>query len=294
MASLAQGPELGERPSAEMSSVQALMEFALPRFAMAEGPREEHPPWLVTSELPASPSPNEIEPRGEDSRSSMDQTSFSSVYFDLDALTSSSNEESLDFKKCKDLLVTILYKSEEVDTLAKSEIALSHNDCPAVSGVRDIRKVVRRREGPLGGSIRRPAGPDSRQELSAPVVDPVTGKCRPGKVSRTVSTSPLTLDMTVVCTPDPDLLQWEAVAQELLPAYTVNRSVTGFDTSTPFVATPAIVMGQQIPHVKNFPKLVGIATVVWTVIFVFLVFLTYAAVGHGRGLVAFVFSQRCS
>ena len=115
------------------------------------------------------------------------QTSLSSVYFNLDALTSSSNEESLDVKKCRDLSVTILYKSEEVDTLAKSEIALSDNDCPVVSGVRDIIQVVRRRDG--------------RQEPSAPAVDPVTGKCRPGKVSRTVSTSPLTLDMTVVCTP---------------------------------------------------------------------------------------------
>ena len=46
-------------------------------------------------------------------------------------------------------------------------------------------------------------------------MDPVTGKCRPGKVARTVSTSPLRLDMTVVCTPDPDLLQPGAVAQEL-------------------------------------------------------------------------------
>ena len=203
---MAEGPELGERPSAEMSSIQALMELALPRFAMAEGPRHVHPPWPVRSEPPASPTPRQIEPRGgEDSRCLMDQTSLSSVYFNLDALTSSSNEESLDVKKCTDLSVTILYKSEEVDTLAKSETALSDNDFPAVSGVRDIRQAVRQRDGPLGGPTRRPARPDSRQEPSAPAVDPVTGKCRPGKVSRTVSTSPLTLDMTVVCTPDPDL-----------------------------------------------------------------------------------------
>ena len=59
----------------------------------------------------------------------------------------------MDVQKCRDLLVTILYKSEEVDKLAKSEIALSDNDCPAVSGVRDIRQVVRRRDGPLGGPV---------------------------------------------------------------------------------------------------------------------------------------------
>ena len=113
------------------------------------------------------------------------------MYFDLDALASSSSEESVDVKICKDLSVTVLYKSDEVDTLAKSEMALSDSDCPAVSGVRDIGKVVRRRDGPLGSPTRIPARPDSRQELSAPVVDLVTGKCKPGKVSMTVSTSPL-------------------------------------------------------------------------------------------------------
>ena len=41
----------------------------------------------------------------------------------------------------------------------------------------------------------------------------------------------------------------------VLPADTVNKSVTGCDTSTPLVATPAIVVGQQIPQVKDFPIL---------------------------------------
>ena len=104
------GPDIGGRPPAEMSSVQALMELALPRFAMTEGPRHVHPPWPVTSEPPASPVPSQTEPRGGvDSRCSMDQTSLSSVYFNLDALTSSSNEESVDVKKCRDLSVTILH-----------------------------------------------------------------------------------------------------------------------------------------------------------------------------------------
>ena len=209
----------------------------------------------------------------------MDQISFSSVYFNLDALTSSSNEESLDVKKCRDLSVTILCKSEEVDTLVKSEVVLSDDDFPVVFGVRDIRQVVRRRDGPLGGPTRRTAWSDSRQEPSDPAVDIVTGKCRPGKVSRTVSTSPLTLDMTVMCTPDPEILQPGAVAQGVLPADTMNKSVTGFDTST---------------QVRDFPTLLRLASVVWTIVLVFLVFLvflTYAAVGHGRGLVAFVFTK---
>ena len=50
VASSAGGPESSGRLTAEMSSVQALMDFALPRFAMAEGPRQAHPPWSVKSE----------------------------------------------------------------------------------------------------------------------------------------------------------------------------------------------------------------------------------------------------
>ena len=42
--STGQGLKLSERPSAEISSVQALMELALPRFTMAEGPRVKHLP----------------------------------------------------------------------------------------------------------------------------------------------------------------------------------------------------------------------------------------------------------
>ena len=86
---------------------------------------------------------------------------------------------------------------------------------------------------------RRTARSDSRQEPSAPVVDLVTGKCKPGKVSRTVSTSPLALDMTVMCTPEAEILQPEAAAQGVLPQDTVTNTVAGFDTSTPAVATPA-------------------------------------------------------
>ena len=142
-----------------------------------------------------------------------------------------------------------------------------------------IRQVVRRRDGPLS---RRLWWPDSRQEPSAPEVDPVTGKCKPGRVSRIVSSSPLTLDMTVVCTPDPDLLQPEAVTQKVLPADTVNESVTGFDTSMPLVATPAILVGQKTTgrglSDTRPVGIFGISAIVWTMDLVFLVLLTYAAV----------------
>ena len=229
------------------------MELTLPRFTMAEGPRQVHPPWSVTSEAPASPAPNQIEPRGgEDSRCSMDQTSLSSVYLNLDALTSSSNEESLDVKKCEDFAVTIVYHSEGADTRVNSEEVLSDEDFPAVFGEKDIRQVVRQRDRPPGVPTRRTVRSDSRQEPSAPAVDLVTGKCKPGKVSRTVSTSPLTLDMTVMCTPEAEILQ---PAQGVLPQDTVTNTVAGFDKSTPAVATPAPVVGQLEPQAKDFPTL---------------------------------------
>ena len=232
------------------------MELALPRFAMAEGPRQVHPLWSVTSELPASPTPSQIEQRGgEDSRCSMDHTSFSSVYLNLYALPSSSNEESLDVKKCEDFAVTIVCNSEEADTRVNSEEVLSDEDFPAVFGARDVRQVVRRRARPPGGPIRRTALLDSRQEPSSLAVDLVTGKCRPGKVSRTVSTSPLTLDLKVMCTPETEILQPGTAAQGVLPPGTVTNTVAEFDTSTPAVATPDPVVGQPEPKAKEFPTL---------------------------------------
>ena len=200
--------------------------------------------------------PSQIEPRGgEDSRCLMDQTSFSSVYLNLDALSSSSNEESLDVKKCEDFAVTIVCNSEEADTRVNSEEVLSEEDFPTVFGARDIRQVVRRRARPPGGPTRRTARLDSRQEPSAPAVDLVTGKCRPGKVSRTVSTSPLMFDLTVMCTPDTEILQPGAAAQGVLPPGTVTNTVAGVDTSTPAVATPTPVVGQPEPKAKEFPTL---------------------------------------
>ena len=233
-ASSAGGPESDESPTSEMSSVQALIELALHRFKMAEGLRQVHPPWSVTFESPGSPSPNQIEPRGgEDFLCSMDQTSLSSVYLNLDALTSSSNEESLDVKKCEDFAVTIVCHSEGSDTHVKSEEVLSDEDFPVVFGGKDIRQVVRPRVRPPGVPTRTVRS-DSRQEPSVPAVDLVTGKCKPGKVSRTVSTSPLSLDMTAMCPPEAEILQLGAAAQGVLPQNTVANTITDFDTSVAF------------------------------------------------------------
>ena len=177
------------------------MDLALSRFAMADGLRQVHPPWSVTSESPESPTPSQIEPRRE-GRLPL------SVYLNLDALSSSSDEESLlDVKKCEDFAVTFVCSSEEAGTRVNSKEVLSDEDFPVVFGARGIRQVVRRRANPPGGQTSRTAWIDSRQEPPALAVDLMTGKCRPGKVSRTVPTSPLTLDLTVMCTPGAEVLQ---------------------------------------------------------------------------------------
>ena len=76
----------------------------------------KHPPWPVAKEAPTSPSPNQTEPTVEDPRRPSKQQVFHSVYFDLDALASSSDDESVDVGKCTYLSVTVFYKPEEDDS----------------------------------------------------------------------------------------------------------------------------------------------------------------------------------
>ena len=173
----------------------------------------------------------------------------------MDTLTSSSNEESLDVNKCEDLAITVVCKSEGIVTCVNPNEVLSDDDLPAVFGARDNRQVFRRRNRPPDGPTRRTTWSDCRQEPSAPVVDLVTGKCNPGKVSRTVSTSPVMLDMTVMCIPELENLQPMAVTQGALPPDTVNKTVASFDTSMPAVAKMATVVGKPNPQSKDFPTL---------------------------------------
>ena len=131
----------------------------------------------------------------------------------------------------------------------------SVDDFQVVFGVRYIRQVVRRRASPPGGRTVGAAHDYHQHEPPAPVVDLVTGKCKWGIVSRPVFTSPLTLDMTVVCTsrvkvPPP----WASTQVVLTPA-TVASTVTAIGTSTPFVATPAPVLEQPGMQAKKFQTL---------------------------------------
>ena len=107
------------------------------------------------------------------------------------------------------------------------------------SGVGDVRKVVRHWDEPMGSQMAQPVQPRSRHELSAPAVDLVTGKCKPGKMIRTVLFLFFTVDMTVSCKPEPDFVQQGANA-DVLPPTDSGMSAADVNTSTPVVTAPGL------------------------------------------------------
>ena len=267
--------------------MQALNETRV-RFTMAEGTRGRHSLWPVAQEAPASPSPNRSALVVEDPRCLSKQQVLHSVYFDLHALASFSDDKLVDVKKCMDLSVTVLHKPEEDDVPARSKMAASDSVSQLESGAGDVRKVVRHRDETMGSEMTQPVRPRSTHKLSAPTVDLVTGKCKSGKMIRTVSASPLTVDMTVSCQPEPDSVQHGVNADVLPPTDSVGMSATDVNASTPVVTAPGL--GGSVGRLtsKKSP-----AAVVWVVVLVVLVVLAYVAVGHGRKLVAVVFAQSC-
>ena len=74
------------------------------------------------------------------------------------------------------------------------------------------------------------------------IVDLVTGRCKPGKVSRTVSSTPLTLNLTVVCTTSAVLPPPGVSSETVVPPAIVANDVIDVDASVPVVATPAPVV----------------------------------------------------
>ena len=82
----------------------------------------------------------------------------------------------------------------------------------------------------------------------------MTGKCKPGKVARTVSMTPLTLDLTVVCTSSAVVPPPGVSPHVVLPPATVASKVIDIGTSTPVVAAPAPVVEQPGVYVVELPK----------------------------------------
>ena len=104
-----------------MSSVQALMDLALPRFAgLGDGPHQVHP-WSIASASLVSPAPARLETSGEeDSRCSVDQMYVSSACLNLDEFSSSSEEDSQHSAECSGLSETLFCDSDEAGTRINS------------------------------------------------------------------------------------------------------------------------------------------------------------------------------
>ena len=234
-------PELGCRLQAVVSSVQALMDLSLPQFAgLGDGPRLIHPPWSIASDLPASPATAQLETSSEEGS----RCSVSSACLNLDLLSSSSEDDSKDLAERSDLSITLFDDSDETCTPVNSDQVFSDGDFPAESVPKDKRQVVRRCASPPGGQIMRVAHDDREYEPPLPVIDLVTGKCRPGKVSRTVSRTPLMLDLTVVCTSGAVVPPPGVTSKTLVPPVTVASEGIDVGMSVPVVVTPVPVVEQ--------------------------------------------------
>ena len=101
----------------------------------------------------------------------------------------------------------------------------------------------------MNGKMTQPVRPRSTYEPSAPTVDLVTGKCKPGKMIRTVSASPLTVDRIISCKPEPDFVQHGVNADVLPPTDNVGMSATDVNVSTPVVTTP--VLGVEMGNLRR-------------------------------------------
>ena len=124
---------------------------------------------------------------------------------------------------------------------------LSDGDFPEESVPKDKQQVIRRCASPPGGQFMGAAHDDRQYDPPLPVVDLVTGRCKPGKVSRTVSRTPLTLDLTVVCTTSAVVPPPGVSFDTIVPLATVANEGIDVGTSVPVVAAPTPVVEQPSP-----------------------------------------------
>ena len=115
-------------PQSEAYTVQALMDLALPRFAvLGDGPRQVHKPWEISADSPASLAASRLDTSGGE-----DRVSLSSPCLNLDEL-SSSDDDTGGSVGLSDLSVTLLCASDEVLTPVNSDQVLSNVDLPPES-----------------------------------------------------------------------------------------------------------------------------------------------------------------
>ena len=115
----------------EGSTIRALMDLALPKFAnLGDRPMQPHQPWVVTTDSPASPAPV----------CSTDLFRSPSPLLDLDALSSDEDKESAGLS---DISLAPICGSDDCHTPVNSDQVLSDEDLPAAAGTGDRRQVIR-------------------------------------------------------------------------------------------------------------------------------------------------------
>ena len=237
----------------DMSSVQELMNLSLPRFAgLADGLCQIHPPWSIASDSLASPALSRLDTNGEeDSCCSVDQMSVSSACLNLDLFLSSSEDDSKDLAERSDLSIKLSCDSDEADTHVNSDQVLSDGDFLEESVPKDKRQFVPRGASPPGGQFMGAAQDDQQYDPPLPVVDLVTGRCKLGKVSRTISRTPLTMDLTVVCMTSAVVPPPGVSSDTVVPPATVANDEIDVGTSVPVVTAPAPVVEQPSSAVRE-------------------------------------------
>ena len=121
-----------------------------------------------------------------------------------------------------------------------------------VCGTRYIGYVDRPSVSPPCGQTRGTARINCQHEPHTLGVDLQPGKCRPGKISRTVSILPLTLNMTVMCTSGVMAPPPEISTQDVLPLATVVSTVKAVSESMPFVVPLAPIVEQSGRRPRSF------------------------------------------
>ena len=174
-----------------------------------------------------------------------------SACLNLDLFSSSSEDDSKDPANRSDLSITLFCDSSEADACVNSDQALSDGDFPEESVPKDKRQVIRGCASPPGVPSREAVQDDRQYDAPLPIVDLVTGRCKPGKVSRTVSSTPLALDLTVVCTTSVVVSPPGVSSDTVVPPAIVANEVIDVDASVPVVGTPAPVVEQPSSPVNK-------------------------------------------
>ena len=176
---------------------------------------------------------------------------MSSACLNLDLFSSSLEDDSKDSAEHSDLSITLFCESDQADTHVNSDQVLSDGDFPEESVPKDKRQFVWRSASPPGGQFMWAAQDDRQYDPPLPVVDLVTGRCKPGKVSRTVSRTLLTMDLTVVCTTSVVVPPPGASSDTVVPPAIVANDEIDVGTSVPVVTAPAPVVEQPSSPVRE-------------------------------------------